>query len=142
MKTLWSRNIEQDRKMQMSAERSLAISVRLRTRTIGGMLLAIFLSFYCSNHLFWHTHDTGDSKIVHSHPFSNSSHSHTAPQILTIGVLGDSALDNQESNLSWSTNLYESTVTHYVALSTLGIYQFSGDARLLRGPPTKSILSI
>ena len=51
------------------------------------VLLLLFVSYYGSITLFWHSHHLGNTTIVHSHPFSNTQHSHTAAQYDLIKVL-------------------------------------------------------
>lgn len=49
------------------------------------LLLGVFTFFYCGNALFVHTHDVGDSKIVHSHPYLPSGqHSHSSQNLISI----------------------------------------------------------
>jgi len=55
------------------------------------VLLLLFISYYGSITLFWHSHHLGNTTIVHSHPFNNTQHSHTAAQYDLIKVLTETA---------------------------------------------------
>jgi len=63
---------------------------KLRT-ILSQILLVLFVSYYGSITLFWHSHRLGNITIVHSHPFSNNQHSHSAAQIDLIKVLTETA---------------------------------------------------
>jgi hypothetical protein len=64
-----------------------------RGRTIAGLIfILLFLSYYSSITLFWHSHQLGNITIVHSHPFShNSTHSHSTAQYDLIKILSETA---------------------------------------------------
>ena len=51
------------------------------------LLLAVYAFFFASTNFFYHTHRLANGIIVHSHPFSNPEHSHTASQILLIDAI-------------------------------------------------------
>lgn len=60
--------------------------------TLKQRIIAVFLSIlligYVGNTCFFvHEHEVGDIKIVHSHPYSSSSHSHSTNSITTISFL-------------------------------------------------------
>jgi len=55
------------------------------------ILLFLFVSYYGSITLFWHSHHLGNTTIVHSHPFNNTQHSHSAAQFDLIKVLTETA---------------------------------------------------
>lgn len=131
------RDITADKSSQQGSKLSFVDSVRLCTRGIGVVLLLIFLSFYSSSNLFWHTHIVGDQKVVHSHPFENSTHTHTASQLLTIGIWGDTSLDSQQSGIDFSQTLFSAAITLFVAISLSKPLSFSGLNRLFRGPPSE-----
>ena len=54
------------------------------------VLLVVYAFFFASANLFYHSHQLANIKLVHSHPFNGSDHSHTTSQILFIDIL-DSA---------------------------------------------------
>lgn len=67
-------------------------SMKKRVKQIlSHVLLLLFISYYSSITLFWHSHHLGNTTIVHSHPFNNTQHSHTAPQYDLIKVLTETA---------------------------------------------------
>lgn len=45
--------------------------------TYAWLLTLIFIAFYFSSTLFYHTHQIDGGNITHSHPFSNQEHSHS-----------------------------------------------------------------
>jgi len=55
------------------------------------ILLLLFVTYYSSITLFWHSHHLGNTTIVHSHPFNNTQHSHTAAQYDLIKGLSETA---------------------------------------------------
>ena len=51
------------------------------------LLLILFVSYYGSITLFYHAHRVNEQIIVHSHPFNNQEHSHSAAQYDLIKIL-------------------------------------------------------
>lgn len=51
------------------------------------LLLALFAFFFASTNLFTHVHEGPEGRIVHSHPWSGKSHSHTGAQYQIIQLL-------------------------------------------------------
>ena len=49
--------------------------------------LILFVSYYGSIILFYHAHTVNEQIIVHSHPFNNPEHSHSAAQYDLIKML-------------------------------------------------------
>lgn len=60
--------------------------MRLTThnRIAAAALMVLFLNFFAARGMFYHTHFVGSSFISHSHPYSDSAHSHTTAQIISI----------------------------------------------------------
>ncbi len=50
-------------------------------------LLVLYLVFQAGITVFPHEHILNGEKLVHSHPYSNADHSHTADQAVTIARL-------------------------------------------------------
>ncbi len=50
-------------------------------------LLALYVAFQACVSVFPHEHILNGEKLVHSHPYSNANHSHTADQAVTIARL-------------------------------------------------------
>lgn len=50
-------------------------------------LLVLFMGFWSSTHLFYHTHIVDGQIIVHSHPFGNSTAGHTGQELKLISIL-------------------------------------------------------
>ena len=78
--------------------------VKFRKYT-GLLLLLVYAFFFASTNFFYHTHQLADCKLVHSHPFSAPDHSHTAGQILLIGLI-DSADLLESAELSTPETIY------------------------------------
>ena len=51
------------------------------------LLLLLFAFFFASSNLFTHVHEGPEGRIVHSHPWSAKSHSHTDAQYQLIQLL-------------------------------------------------------
>ena len=54
---------------------------------IGTLLLSLFLWYWSSVTLFSHEHFVDGERVMHSHPFAGSSHTHTSSQLQTISHL-------------------------------------------------------
>lgn len=54
---------------------------------IGISLVVVYAMFFASTNFFYHSHHFADFKLVHSHPFNNAGHSHTANQIALIALV-------------------------------------------------------
>lgn len=66
--------------------------MRYRVKSIiSHILLLLFISYYSSITLFWHVHKLGTTTIVHSHPFGNAQHPHSAAQYDLIKILTETA---------------------------------------------------
>ena len=50
-------------------------------------MLSLYAFFFASTNLFIHTHEGPYSKIVHSHPWSGKSHSHSSSELQLINIL-------------------------------------------------------
>lgn len=50
-------------------------------------MLSLYAFFFASTNLFVHTHEGPYSKIVHSHPWSGKSHSHSSSELQLINIL-------------------------------------------------------
>lgn len=101
---------------------------------IGLILLAVYAFFFASTNLFYHSHQIEGITLVHSHPFSGASHSHTANQILLIEII-DSATyqgaDNASAPDLIPVLLGDNICKSYTApVLTPDIFSFS-----LRAPP-------
>ena len=65
---------------------------------IGLVLLLVYAFFFASTNFFYHSHQLAGCKIVHSHPFNDPGHSHTANQVLLIDS-ADSAIYQEVADL-------------------------------------------
>ena len=73
------------------------MSAALHTRFTASLLLALFLSFTAARGFFYHTHVEGRTLISHSHPFSDSTHHHSAAQLISIDVLCSAAMTDDSA---------------------------------------------
>jgi len=60
----------------------------------GIFLMVVFAFFFASTNLCVHTHDGLNGRIVHSHPWSGKSHSHTGAQFQLISNLSVNTYDS------------------------------------------------
>lgn len=58
-----------------------------RKKYWSAFLLALFAFFFASTNLFTHVHEGPEGRIVHSHPWSAQSHSHTDAQYQILQLL-------------------------------------------------------
>ena len=108
--------------------------VKFRKYT-GLFLILVYAFFFASTNLFYHSHQLADYKLVHSHPFSIPGHSHTAGQILLIGLI-DSADLLESAELSVPEATYGFSVPEISdkrAEDVLSGFNFDYS---LRAPPT------
>lgn len=62
-------------------------------RLAGIFLLSLYVTYFIEGHAFVHHHHFEDKIVFHSHPYTNSNHSHSATQLLTIDqLLSDTCL--------------------------------------------------
>lgn len=66
---------------------SFATMRRLLRNISAFFLFVLFIGFWSSTHLFYHTHIVDGQIIVHSHPFGNSSSGHTSQELKLISIL-------------------------------------------------------
>lgn len=50
-------------------------------------MLALFTAFWCSTHLFYHSHIINGQVVVHSHPFSEDGTPHSQQELKLISIL-------------------------------------------------------
>lgn len=64
-----------------------------RSRSWATLLLAVVLTYLCSNTLFVHTHLFGDKVVAHSHFYTTSAdgsqHTHSQSQMLHLQMLAE-----------------------------------------------------
>ena len=58
-------------------------------KAVSVLLVALFTSYYVSSYFFYHTHVYEWGIVTHSHPYSSSSHSHTANTLQLINCLAN-----------------------------------------------------
>ena len=109
--------------------------MRLRARKVLGLIfLLLFVSYYSSITLFWHSHKLGYTIIFHSHPFSNQQHNHTAAQYDLIKILTVTAGFIAFSGLFVIGSLVGKRYL-LVAKPISNALQYNPDAYYRRGPP-------
>ena len=62
----------------------------------GALLLLLFAFFFASTNLFPHVHEGEAGRIVHSHPWSAESHSHTDVQYQALQLLSNNTFQSEE----------------------------------------------
>ena len=67
----------------------LKIKMKRLLRNIGALFLfVLFTEFWCSTHLFYHSHVVDGQVIVHSHPFEDEGENqHTQQELKLISIL-------------------------------------------------------
>ena len=66
---------------------TFAALLRRLVKYWSALSLLLFAFFFASTNLFTHVHEGENGRIVHSHPWSANSHSHTDAQYQTILLL-------------------------------------------------------
>lgn len=107
-----------------------------RSRSWATLLLAVVLTYLCSNTLFIHTHLFGDRVVAHSHFYTTSAdgsqHTHSQSQLLHLLMLAE--LDALQGSVG-----FDFLVTQLVCgLILMGAYSTICRAQLrssLRAPP-------
>lgn len=107
-----------------------------RKREITSMVLfAIYAFFFASANLCYHSHQTADSRIVHSHPWSDKVHNHTANGLLLVKVLATSAYEQSPTLV-----LAEPVPAHHFTVASVSpkkaILTPYGCTFSLRAPPS------
>ncbi|MBR5332903.1 MAG: hypothetical protein IKV32_06390 [Muribaculaceae bacterium] len=98
------------------------------------LLLVLLMSYKVCVTMFVHTHDVDGTMVAHSHPFTNSNHSHSASQIIVFGQL--SSFNGVEHKAYEEINVYHNSVRE-IEYSNQNLYVISeGKVCLsLRAPP-------
>ncbi len=103
-------------------------------QTISLLLLVVYVMFFASANLCYHSHQLADGTIVHSHIFfGGKTHSHTASQLQIVDQLNNATYENTEciQIQSFLPEYSEQIVVREViALTLIPQYSFS-----LRAPP-------
>lgn len=108
--------------------------MKSRYKIVGALLVTVYVCYFLSAHLFVHSHVDSSGRVVHSHPYASSDHTHTQSQLNLIEYLSSTA------NSELASNLYSVAVV-VVLLSVIVVYVktaiISEDINyaLLRGPP-------
>lgn len=113
------------------------IQVKMKNKVksiLSHLLLILFISYYGSITLFWHSHHLGNTIIVHSHPFNNAQHSHTTAQYDLIKVLTETAGFIGFIGL-WVAGLLNANRLLFVSPSTSNALLFDSAVWYRRGPP-------
>lgn len=63
---------------------------------LGGILFIVYAFFFASTNFFYHSHLLDDVKIVHSHPWNTTGHSHNSNQILLISAISSAAYEESD----------------------------------------------
>lgn len=100
---------------------------------VAAVLLSLFLSLWCGTNLFYHTHSLGEEKISHSHPYSNSHHTHSGAEFEIIASASHQDIVAESDAADF---LCEKGEAVKIAISQDGPDSiFCGSQSLFRGPP-------
>ena len=58
-----------------------------KKKIISLLLLTLFVSYYASTTLFFHSHQYAWGTIIHSHPYTAATHAHSANALQLINTL-------------------------------------------------------
>ena len=94
------------------------------------LMLVLYLGYFASSSFFVHQHRQKDVTIVHSHPYKDARHGHSAAQLQLINILQDrtstEAVDfslpecaQQQHNIIKATEPYKSSPVCNVAVPQL-----------------------
>ena len=59
----------------------------MKKKVLSVVLLALFVSYYGSTHVFVHTHQFAWGIVTHAHPYTSGAHTHSANALLLIDNL-------------------------------------------------------
>ena len=98
------------------------------------LLLSLFAFFFASTNLFTHVHEGPEGRIVHSHPWSGRSHSHTDAQDQTIQLLSGNVFQaGEEEHFEVPYSQIESIITY--PLPEIQVQRIFHHVLGLRAPP-------
>ncbi|MGM9763991.1 MAG: hypothetical protein ACI3ZQ_08235 [Candidatus Cryptobacteroides sp.] len=98
------------------------------------LLLALFVFFFASTNLFTHVHEGPEGRIVHSHPWSGKSHSHTDAQCHIIQLLSSNIFQaGEEENFEFPVLSLETYISNI--LPEIYVNKIFHHVLGLRAPP-------
>ena len=63
---------------------------------LSALALVLFAFFFASTNLFTHVHEGPEGKIVHSHPWSGKSHSHSDTELQLLQLISSNIFEASE----------------------------------------------
>lgn len=73
-----------------------AIALRKHLEYLSALALVLFAFFFASTNLFTHVHEGPEGRIVHSHPWSGKSHSHSDTELLLLQLISSNIFEASE----------------------------------------------
>ena len=105
----------------------------LKQRIITLLLTILFVGYVGNVSFFTHEHKVGDGIIVHSHPYSSSSHGHSATAFTSLSVISHFDTLQQYVNKTLVVDMQLLGVVECVV--EIFIQSISLQGTSLRGPP-------
>ena len=106
----------------------------------GALSLLLFAFFFASTNLFTHVHEGESGRIVHSHPWSAKSHSHTDAQCQVLQLLSNSTFQTEESfHMDVPFPSFEEEIS--IPLSVTFVNTLISHILGLRAPPVSLVIS-
>ena len=98
------------------------------------LLLLLFAFFFASTNLFSHVHEGPQGRIVHSHPWSGESHSHTDAQYQIIQLISSNIFEaGEEEHIDTPFLFIQATLSS--KLPEIQIREIHHHVLGLRAPP-------
>ena len=73
-----------------------AIALRKHLEYLSALALVLFAFFFASTNLFTHVHEGPEGRIVHSHPWSGKSHSHSDTELQLLQLISSNIFEASE----------------------------------------------
>lgn len=73
-----------------------AIALRKHLEYLSALALVLFAFFFASTNLFTHVHEGPEGRIVHSHPWSGKSHSHSDTELQLLQIISSNIFEASE----------------------------------------------
>lgn len=120
-------------------EKTIVMMKRLLRNTSAFFLLVLFIGFWSSTHLFYHTHIVDGQIIVHSHPFGNSSSGHTSQELKLISILSVFLATPPDCDGLLTGHFFSLVAQLYFPCTEGYIKDFPVHCNGLRAPPSQVI---
>lgn len=105
-----------------------------RKSLVAIFFLVLLMSYKVGVTMFVHTHNVDGSMVAHSHPFTNSNHTHSSSQALSIALL--SSFNGVVHTVLNDYNCLNVEITELSIIETISFVDNQSTTTLsLRAPP-------